>query len=601
MIKTKRIASIIAMSLCLAFIAPSNINAALISRSLVDRPDDFAGYQIHLVHVAVKDSIDSKWDVEGKIASWIQESQNWLDEQIGRKLLFDTYQGNFDITHMSSKYSREELCKLKCEGLEKLEKEYVIRNPSYNGSKTVVFVLNEDLDIKSCGWAPSPGNFAVLSLGSPRCDDQNAPKTYGISWPAMALLHELFHTYGIEHKCFDSSDLMIGSPECSNNRASKLVTLDSKKNQYIGSESSDGIDLLKLPIWQKRAGDDSYSKIPAISKDRYISKLRDGKVYAVVGEKSETFQWQWAKNFYPSGPEVSCELISGASSIFGTVEGSSCVFDVPGSMRPGKVFTVTQKWFKGPWNGRESISGTFARSDYTTELCTFDTCVIGQTTMARYSCWESEIKILTLQELVKGRWIDTKLVATENGTWCKVNTKFSHYPSTQLEFKQVGYYIYRWFSPAQSGYSSYSAEPFAVVVNEEQLPEPSEAVIEMAKRKAIELGRAADLANTQGGKAALDSVADQQAQASIAITSQLVSDLRKIQDSETASTAELKAKQEAEAKAAAELKAMQEAEAKAAAATAAANKKTTITCVKGKLIKKVTAVKPKCPTGYKKK
>jgi hypothetical protein len=56
--------------------------------------------------------------------------------------------------------------------------------------------------------------------------------------------------------------------------------------------------------------------------------------------------------------------------------------------------------------------------------------------------------------------------------------------------------------------------------------------------------------------------------------------------------AELKAKQ------AAELKAKKEAEAKAAA-VAAANKKTTITCVKGKLTKKVTAVKPKCPSGYK--
>jgi hypothetical protein len=42
---------------------------------------------------------------------------------------------------------------------------------------------------------------------------------------------------------------------------------------------------------------------------------------------------------------------------------------------------------------------------------------------------------------------------------------------------------------------------------------------------------------------------------------------------------------------------------KAAATTAAkaAAKKTTITCVKGKLTKKVTAVKPKCPSGYKKK
>jgi hypothetical protein len=33
----------------------------------------------------------------------------------------------------------------------------------------------------------------------------------------------------------------------------------------------------------------------------------------------------------------------------------------------------------------------------------------------------------------------------------------------------------------------------------------------------------------------------------------------------------------------------------------AAAKKTTIICVKGKTTKKVTAVKPKCPSGYKKK
>jgi M6 family metalloprotease-like protein len=75
------------------------------------------------------------------------------------------------------------------------------------------------------------------------------------------------------------------------------------------------------------------------------------------------------------------------------------------------------------------------------------------------------------------------------------------------------------------------------------------------------------------------------------------------QEVEAKAAAELKAKQEAEAKAAlekaaAELRAKQEAEAKAALA---AKKKTTITCVKGKLTKKVTAVKPTCPKGYKKK
>ena len=41
--------------------------------------------------------------------------------------------------------------------------------------------------------------------------------------------------------------------------------------------------------------------------------------------------------------------------------------------------------------------------------------------------------------------------------------------------------------------------------------------------------------------------------------------------------------------------------AKIKAAQAAAIKKTTITCIKGKLVKKVTAVKPVCPKGYKKK
>ena len=101
-------------------------------------------------------------------------------------------------------------------------------------------------------------------------------------------------------------------------------------------------------------------------------------------------------------------------------------------------------------------------------------------------------------------------------------------------------------------------------------------------------------------------------------------ELKAKQEAEAKAAAELKAKQEAEANAAAELKAKQEAEAKAAAdkaagekiisdakaeatrilaaaKAAAAKKKTTITCVKGKLTKKVTAVKPVCPKGYKKK
>ena len=74
---------------------------------------------------------------------------------------------------------------------------------------------------------------------------------------------------------------------------------------------------------------------------------------------------------------------------------------------------------------------------------------------------------------------------------------------------------------------------------------------------------------------------------------------------------DLKAKQEADANAAADkvvadakaeaARILAEAAAEAKAKASEAMKKTTITCVKGKLTKKVTAIKPACPKGYKKK
>jgi hypothetical protein len=77
----------------------------------------------------------------------------------------------------------------------------------------------------------------------------------------------------------------------------------------------------------------------------------------------------------------------------------------------------------------------------------------------------------------------------------------------------------------------------------------------------------------------------------------LAAELKVKQELEARASAELKAKQEAEeTRLAAELKAKQE-----VAAKAAAQKKTTIICFKGNSVKKVTALKPVCPKGYKKK
>ena len=78
----------------------------------------------------------------------------------------------------------------------------------------------------------------------------------------------------------------------------------------------------------------------------------------------------------------------------------------------------------------------------------------------------------------------------------------------------------------------------------------------------------------------------------------LAAELRAKQDEESAAkiAAELRAKQDEESAAeiAAELRAKQD-----EALREAARWKTTITCVKGKLVRKMSAIKPKCPTGYK--
>jgi len=110
----------------------------------------------------------------------------------------------------------------------------------------------------------------------------------------------------------------------------------------------------------------------------------------------------------------------------------------------------------------------------------------------------------------------------------------------------------------------------------------------------VRLGMPTPIPDYSQGKALLDEIVKGK-------STRYQEELKRLeQEAAAKAVAELKAKEEAEAKAVAELKAKEEAKVKEAARAASA-KKTTITCVKGKLTKKVTAVKPKCPTGYKKK
>jgi hypothetical protein len=542
--------------LCLAIAGPTinSATAAPIVRSLVDRPDDVSGYQVHLVYVVPNGSTDLNVDINGQIDSWVKEGNGWLNEKVGRGFQFDTFQGVTDVTFLSSKYRVSELCYDNCNTLSKLKDEYGTQNPAFDNSKTLLFMLSDELASTSCGWGNYASNLALMhDFGntSGGCNWASSKVKTGLNGPAKTIIHELIHTFGIHHVCMDNSDLMIGVPECKiddNTFGQVPLTLDSKRNQYIGSDSAFGIDLLKMPIWSDGSGIKNYAEIKQVSDKKYLPQLNDGTVYAVVGKQSGKFDWSWEKKFYPDGVGMKCQFTSGLVSVIGKQSKSACVFDFPNTLRAGKPFTVTQSWVEGPWYGEASTTGVLVRSDYSSNPCTASTCFVGGTTTADFSCWTSNVKSVTLQQLVEGAWVDFKTVGTISGPRCLNSEKYMNYPELTLNFEQTGLFVYRWSIPKGPDVNSYTDTPFAVIVNDENSAEPSQDEIASAQTKAIELGKAADVL----------------------------------------------AAEQAATKAAAELKAKQEAEAKAAV-----TKKTTITCVKGKLTKKVTAIKPKCPSGYK--
>jgi|694.fasta_scaffold108793_2 M6 family metalloprotease-like protein len=186
--------------------------------------------------------------------------------------------------------------------------------------------------------------------------------------------------------------------------------------------------------------------------------------------------------------------------------------------------------------------------------------------------------IATFQVLEAGLWKDL-LHATEwiSTNECSNSPRLSTAIWKPLVIVELNSYIsYRWKfqNNNQSWLPSYSQIALS--------PQTKEDAIAEAKA-AADAKAAAELKAKQDAEAKAEAEAKAKAKAEA--------------EAKAKAEAEAKAKAEAEAKAAAELKAKQEAEAKAKAD--AAKKKSTITCVKGKLTKKVTAVKPKCPKGFK--
>ena len=176
--------------------------AADTSRSSVDRPDDFSGFQIHYVYVVPSDANDEFRDTNNLINSTVVETQQWLQRTLGRQLMIDTYQQKVDVTFLKSKYKLNELCfGSDCQTLSKLIDELRVQDPNLSAKKTYYFEISGVLDANSCGWATYNSNLSLGFNFGVTCNNSQSQASAGLSYPAKTFIHEIFHTFGVNHVC----------------------------------------------------------------------------------------------------------------------------------------------------------------------------------------------------------------------------------------------------------------------------------------------------------------------------------------------------------------------------------------------------------------
>lgn len=262
----KRVACLVlAVSTALFTFVPAHVSAVPAERAATrpsrdwdpsqgrDRPDDVTGYQVQVVYVLTPSGTDAAYDSSGKIASWVDQVQGWLLRNAGGRLVFDTHDGVLDVPFLRIDFDVRKSEKSD----RKLLEIYRSLNRRSPRGKTIVFVVDQTAGAEGyCGYAPRPGSYALVFPGLAGCGENPyfTSVNDGLTYPAHTLVHEVFHSYGVRHVCGDETDLMLGAPECPEQRdPERAVTLDASRTQYLGGAQA-GVDVTQLRIWEDGRG-----------------------------------------------------------------------------------------------------------------------------------------------------------------------------------------------------------------------------------------------------------------------------------------------------------------------------------------------------------
>lgn len=441
------------------------------TRSLTDRPDDLTGPQVHLIYAIASDATDKNWDTNGQMNLWVEQAQSWLQTQVGKKLRFDTFQNDLDISFMRSKMTLAEMRAGsdyeegksnagKETTLDKLLREFLTQSPQRDykkAPKTYMFYLSDPIKSGACGYA-NLTSAKGLGFSGPGCwegpqSDSTSP--FGLSWPSQAIIHEVFHTYGVEHTCDTNSDLMRGA-NCTGETAYAPLYLDQDRKDYYGGEKS-GVDISKLPIWLDAVITTPYATLKA--KEIYAPKVSNDYIF-VVGDKKSKISWEFDRIFFGSeGGYSECTLTNGKSTLTSTGSQSQCEFDIPLTWRGGTTATATTKVWLGPYYGEATSEIRLRNPENYYVACTNAACFVGESeSLTTKFCYSTDYKNWNFEIYENGKWREVATSPSRKSTRCTDREYFEPEPVKQL-YQNPGTFIYRWTTRDPGNNSFYAEEP----------------------------------------------------------------------------------------------------------------------------------------------
>jgi hypothetical protein len=240
--------------------AAQSVEATIVisgARVTSDQPDTVTGFQVKVIYVVPSDGVDNAYDTNGYIAGILDEGNKYLQAQLGLKVPIDKSTAGYDIQFLKTKLTTSYLLNASSLINDLMAESMVLENPGINRKDFMFFI-----DVKilkngtACGYAFRPGISAVVAIGAECVGKSNNFENWAAStWP-----HELFHNFGVGHTPDNPCDFMRGNPETLGTCPwGTSLTIDKERTRYIGS-STQGQDILKLPVWEGDTGKDYWAR-----------------------------------------------------------------------------------------------------------------------------------------------------------------------------------------------------------------------------------------------------------------------------------------------------------------------------------------------------